>query len=219
MMKRKQYFLLGLSFSAMLCCIAIIAKAQAGKKSILRTGPGVSFFTNDKGTKSIPAFGFSIGLSPTLPLGKQIYLKPEIDISKKGGRLDYDIPGIYTGNVKYRIYYLDFPVMAGIRLNSWMALEAGVYGALRLSGNFDFQGTFSTGYGVFDRDDLKPFDYGAVTALIFQSRVASIGLRYSHGLSPVATSGNNNAALLLGNATNNTLQFCIQKMRLRKKRK
>ena len=203
----------------LLCGAVMTANAQVSKASMLRTGPGVSFFTGHNGSKSIPSFGFSIGLAHTFPLSKKIYLKPEIAVSKKGGKIDYDMSGVFTGHVKYRIYYLNAPVMCGVTLTDWLLLEAGIYGAIKLGGSFDFQGNFATGYETFTQKNLKSLDYGTVVALVFQTGWAQLGLRYSHGLCPVLGSDNTNATALLGNAGNNSLQITIQKTRLRKKGK
>lgn len=188
--------------------------AQTGKISILKTGAGINFFSGHQGSQSVPIVGVSVGLSPSLPLSKRIYLRPEVAFSMKGGRIDYLAGNIFNGNVRYHINYLELPVMIGIRANAWLALEAGAYGAIKLGGNFDFQGSFTYGYGIFDRDDLEDVDYGPVGGVVLKTRFIQIGIRYYHGLNSVAA--NEKSIVLLGNAVSNTVQLCIQTKRFRR---
>ncbi len=195
-------------------CYTNPISAQMGKTSILKAGVGINFFSNHNGSQSVPIMGVSVGLSPTLPLSKRIYLRPEISFSMKGGRIDYLAGNIFNGNVRYHINYLEVPVMIGIQANAWLALEAGAYGAIKLGGNFDFQGSFTYGYGIFDRDDLEDFDYGSAAGVVLKTRFIQIGIRYYHGLNSVAD--NEKSGLLLGDAVNNTVQLCIQTKRFRR---
>lgn len=192
------------------------ANAQAPKLSMLRTGPGIAFFSGTNAASSVPAFGFNIGLALSVQLSEQFYVKPEIALAKKGGKLEYTSQSIYSGYVQYRVYYLDLPVMIGARISDTWAIEAGGYGALKLGATFNFQGTFAAGYGTFNSDVLNRIDYGLAGGIVFKSRFLLIGLRYTHGLNPVVSNtGNSSATLLLGNAANNTFQLSIQKVRWR----
>lgn len=203
-------------FFLTLCFATASTSAQAIKVSLLRTGPGVAFFTGSNAASSVPAFGFNIGAAPTVQLSEWFYLKPEIAIAKKGGRLDYVSPGIYSGSVKYRIYYIDCPIMIGANLSRRLSIEAGGYSAVKLGANFNFEGTFAGGYGTFAGDALKSVDYGLACGITFKARILHIGLRYTHGLTPVIQdSGHNSAAPLLGSAVNNTVQLTIQKVHFR----
>ena len=201
---------------ALCMCYMGSISAQMGKPSILKTGAGINFFSDHNGSQSVPIAGLSIGLSPDFTLSKRFYLKPEIAFSMKGGRIDYSAGNIFNGNVRYHINYLELPVMIGLRANAWLALEAGVYGAVKLGGDLDFQGSFTYGYGVFDRDDLEDLDYGPAAGVVLKSRFIQIGIRYYHGLNPVAA--NEKSGFLLGNAVNNTVQLCIQTKRFRRKK-
>ncbi len=193
---------------------ASVTRAQTRGVSLLRTGPGLAFFTGSGAYGSTPSFGFNIGVAPKVPLSEHFYLKPELALAKKGGRLEYGTNSIFSGSVKYRLYYLDCPVIIGVQLGDRWAIEGGGYSALKLGANFSFEGTFSEGYGTFSGDALKGLDYGLVGGVVFKSRLLHLGLRYTHGLTPVVQNNNlSGAGPLLGNAVNNTLQLTIQKAR------
>jgi|GEM_PF-1678667 len=198
------------------CLFINQAQAQRRKTSIVKLGTGISFFSNQANGSSVPRVGISIGLAPTIPLSPKLYLKPEIAFSMKGGRIDYNAATIFSGNVRYQINYLDLPLVAGLRLTPWLVVEGGAYGAVKLGGSFDFQGTFAVGYGAFDRHDLHGFDYGPIGGLVLQSRLLQLGIRYYHGLTEIAAE--EKARVLLGNASNNTIQLCIQLKRFRRKK-
>ncbi|MBO9564380.1 MAG: PorT family protein [Niastella sp.] len=193
------------------------AIAQRAGTSPLKIGLGVSYFSHHAYGKSVPRAGISIGLAPTIRLSRAAYLKPEVAFSMKGSRIDYNAAGLFNGNVRYQLNYLDIPIVIGLRANHWLALEAGGYGAIKLGGSFDFEGTFAAGYGTFDRDDLHGFDYGPVAGVALQSRLLLFNIRYYYGLRSIAA--NEEAGLLLGDATNNSIQLSIQMKRFRKRKR
>lgn len=196
------------------------AFAQSNNLSLLRMGPGVAFFTGSNSAGSAPAFGFNIGVAPIFQLSDQFYLKPEFALAKKGGRLEYVLPEIYSGFIKYKIYYIDCPIMIGVNLSRKLSIEAGGYSAVKLGANLNFEGTFASGYGTFASEALKSVDYGLACGIVFKSWILQIGLRYTHGLAPVIQDIDHNSAVpLLGNAVNNTVQLTIQKVHFRGRKK
>lgn len=210
-------YLSHLSLIAVFAFLLQPATAQLARTSPLKLGLGISYFSHHAYGESVPRAGISIGLAPTIRLSRAAYLKPEVAFSMKGSRIDYNTAGIFNGNIRYQLNYLDIPVVIGLRANRWLAVEAGGYGAIKLGGSFDFQGSFAAGYGTFDRDDLHGFDYGPVAGVALQSRLLLFNLRYYHGLRSIAA--NEEAGLLLGDAANNTIQLSVQMKRFRKKRR
>lgn len=207
-----------LLLNILLCLIAFGVQAQdiREKPSILRTGPGLSYFSGHEGSRGVPRMGLSIALAPTFTLSEQFYLKPELAFSMKGGKIEYNSSGVFNGSVRYRINYFELPLLLGIRPLDWLAFELGGYGAVEVGGNFDFTGTFSYGYGVFDRDDLNDFDYGVTMGVVFRSRRLHLGIRYYHGLQEVSSGSASH--VLLGDAAMRTFQLTLQKVRQRKRR-
>lgn len=202
---------------SLLCVLVSFAFAQSTSVSVLRTGPGVAFFTGANTASSVPAFGFNIGVAPIVRLSDLFYLKPEIALAKKGGKLEYKLPEIYSGNIKYRIYYIDCPIMVGVSLSRRLSIEAGGYSSFKLGANFNFAGTFAGSHGSFASGALKALDYGILGGIVLKTSILQVGLRYSHGLTTVVNGNDDNsAARLLSQAVNNSVQLTIQKLHLRR---
>ncbi|MGV8139084.1 MAG: porin family protein [Mangrovibacterium sp.] len=196
-----------------LCCSGML-KAQnrlAGAESLLKIGTDISFFSSDREAQHIPVTGFHIGIAPTIQLNPSVYFKPEAAFSMKGGRMNYDSGfGHFNGDVRYRINYLEFPMMFGIKHKPGFAIEFGPYAAIEVGGNFDFEGDFAAGYGKFYREDIRDFDYGIAAGI----KIGPLGVRYYHGLQEIA--GNDVSQAFLGNTKNHTFQICLQRSRFRK---
>ncbi|MFC7526550.1 outer membrane beta-barrel protein [Parapedobacter sp. GCM10030251] len=205
-----------LAAALVLLFVTLTTAAQAGRPSLFKLGTSVSFFSGHHGDQGGPRIGFSGGIAPTIPLSLRVYLRPEVAFSMKGGRIDYSTADVFSGNVRYRINYFEFPLVLGIHANRWLGVELGGYAALKTGGKFDFQGTFAYGYGTFDRDDLDSYDYGPVFGLVLHSRRLQFGIHYYYGLNAIAA--NDRSRTLLGNAANQTIQVSIQRKRLRRKR-
>ncbi len=106
----------------MLCCCP--GKCTGPQTLDVAHRTGRRFFSGTNAASSVPAFGFNIGLAPTVQLSKQFYVKPEIALAKKGGKLNYTSQSIYSGYVQYRVYYLDLPVMVGARISDKMGYRS-----------------------------------------------------------------------------------------------
>ncbi len=184
-----------------------VNESTPGRKflSLIKVGTGASYL--DVHNYS-PNFRFHIGLSPTISLSSYLYIKPEIAISLKGGYVSYD-DTFFNGNVSYRMGYLEFPLVLGLKPTQWLAFEFGGYGGLLLTSNFDFNGTFFYGYGSFGYDEVNFYDYGIVNGITFIGKKGEINIRYYHGLQKLAA--NSTAEVFLGNATNHTIQVTFKR--------
>jgi len=160
--------------------------------------------------------GFSIGLAPAFTVDRNFYFKPEMSFSLKGGGSSYQ-DYFYEGDVTYRLSYLEFPMMFGIRPSRHIAFEFGGYGAFLLGGSFAFNGTFYSGYGVFDSNELNNFDYGLAGGVVLSGRWLKVGIRYYKGLQQVSSMSSSQT--FLGNATNHTIQIYFQRASLRERRR
>jgi len=190
---------------------SIISNAQFRRSGrgvgLFKIGLNVSYLNPDLAYSQSARAGLQIGISPTIPVQQYIYVKPELSFSMKGGSASYD-QSFYTGSVTYRINYFEFPVVIGFKPAKNIALELGGFGALRVGGNFSFQGTFFTGYGNFLPGDLNDFDCGLIGGLVLRGRVTNVGVRYYYGMADVASNEVIND--FLGNATNHTIQLYFQ---------
>lgn len=188
-------------------------RSRGGRKgvSLLKIGMNVNYFSGDLPGDGAARVGLNVGLAPTIPLQGQFYLKPELSFSQRGGRIDYDqgFAG-FDGNVVYRLNYIDLPLLIGYRVGPMLAVEAGGFAAFEVGGNFDFQGTFFSGYGSFDRDDIEDFNYG----LAFGIKVGPLGVRYYYGLQEIASGSE--VSEFLGNATTHSVQIYLQRSGRRK---
>jgi hypothetical protein len=182
-----------------------------GAGGLLKIGTDISFFSSGLEARHIPVTGFHVGLAPSFLLSPTVYFKPEAAFSMKGGRINYDSGfGHFNGDVRYRINYLEFPVMFGIKPKPNFSFEFGPYAALEVGGNFDFEGDFASGYGRFYREDIRDFDYGIVAGI----NAGPLQIRYYHGLQEIAGSDVSHA--FLGNTANHSVQICLQRRRFRK---
>ncbi len=161
-----------------------------------------------------PRVRLHAGLASNIYLKHKLYLQPGLGLSLKGGKILYS-NDLFNGDAVYRLTYIEFPLMLGVKLLDKLAVEMGGYGALLVNSNFDFNGTFSTGYGAFGYEELNVFDYGLSGGVVFNVARFKIGVKYYHGLQKIASSSISEA--FLGDATNHTLQVNIQhSLRFRK---
>ena len=183
----------------------------ARKGGLLKIGIGISQFNT---ADNSPKVRFHAGLAPTFPISDEFYIKPEIALSLKGSNNVYH-GNYFDGDVTYRLGYLEFPIVVGFKPAEKIAFEFGGYGAFLLESNFDFDGTFLSGYGTFGQGELNTTDYGMVGGLVLSGRRVKIGLRYYYGFQEVASSAT--ARTFLGTATNQTIQLYLQRRTIRER--
>ena len=187
------------------------ARGGRGGASLLKIGMNINYFSGEFPGEGAPRIGLNLGIAPTIPLRRKLYLKPEVSFSQRGGRIDYDqsFAG-FEGNLDYRLSYIDVTLLIGYKIEPLIALEAGGFAAFEVGGNFDFEGSFFTGYGTFDRDDIEDFNYG----LAFGIKVGPVGVRYYYGLQEIAAG--TEVREFLGNASTHTVQIYFQRAKQRR---
>jgi hypothetical protein len=191
--------------------LTISKQRKRNRGGLLKIGVGINSINVADPT---PKLRFHIGFAPTIDIKEVLYIKPEMAFSLKGGNVSY-AGSYFDGDVTYRLSYLEFPLVFGFKPLRKIALEFGGYGAVLLGGNFDFSGTFFTGYGEFNPNELNSFDYGLTGGIVFSQRRVKFGLRYYHGLQNIANQST--ALTFLGSATNHTIQVYIQRSSLRER--
>lgn len=179
--------------------------------SYFKKGIGISFLSPQETENSGVRAGFHLGFAPSFPFSSNTYIKPEIAFSAKGGKADYGslTPGVFNGDILYKINYLELPVVFGYQASKFLSLEAGFYGAIPVGASFSFDGQFAAGYGEFDKDELHQYDYGLIGGI----KIGPIGIRYYHGLTNVAAT--QLAREFLGTAIQNTIQIYFQRSAFR----
>ncbi|WP_228530398.1 porin family protein [Tamlana sp. I1] len=129
---------------------------------------------------------FNAGLYTNFPITNILSIQPELLYSRKGSESVYD-NAIATGTAKFKLNYLELPVLLKINVADNINIHAGPYFAYLLnakvtnetdSGDFDFEENY-------DNDDFNKFDTGLSIGLGFDLDSVGFGLRYNYGLSTV----------------------------------
>lgn len=129
---------------------------------------------------------FNAGIYTTFPLTDFIAIQPELLYSRKGSELVYD-NAFASGTAKFKLNYIELPVLLKINLAKNLNIHAGPYFAYLVdaqitnesdSGSFDFQDNY-------DNDDFNRFDTGLAAGVGIDLDKVGIGLRYNYGLSTV----------------------------------
>lgn len=129
---------------------------------------------------------FNAGIFTSFPLSNFIAIQPELLYSRKGAELVYD-NAFATGTAKFKLNYIELPILLKINLAKNLNIHAGPYFAYLVdaqvtnesdSGNFDFEDNY-------DNDDFNKFDTGLAAGVGIDLDNLGIGLRYNYGLSTV----------------------------------
>ncbi|MGE5944447.1 MAG: porin family protein [Flavobacteriales bacterium] len=129
---------------------------------------------------------FNAGLFVNLPISDMLSIQPEVLYSRKGSELSYD--NVFaTGTAKFKLNYIEVPVLLKVNVTDNFNLHAGPYFAYLIDsqitnetndGTFDFEDNF-------DNDDFNKFDAGLSAGLGFDFDSFGIGARYNYGLTTV----------------------------------
>lgn len=150
-------------------------------------------------------FGFFMGGSFSLPLGKRFSLEPQLVYSRKGGKGDYFTNNFYEGSVRFKLHYLETPLLLNIHTKSIVDVIIGGYAGFLVDTNFDYGTQYYYGYGELDNGQFEKIDLGVIGGIGINMPNGKIVLKYSHGLSDVAKDGN--AYLFLEGARNQGFSF------------
>ena len=129
---------------------------------------------------------FNAGVYAKLPITDAFAIQPELLYSRKGAELVYN-NALAEGTAKFKLNYIELPILLKINLTNSFNIHAGPYFAYLIdaqvtneneSGTLNFEETYNN-------DDFNKFDYGlsAGVGLDFQS--LGFGIRYNYGLQTV----------------------------------
>jgi Outer membrane protein beta-barrel domain len=180
---------------------ATTSTARAGIKG----GLNVSNLYVDDVDDENARFGFNVGLYAQLFSSEVFAIQPELLYSTKGTRTTYD-NGVFAGDVKFNLNYLEVPVLAVVKLGSAAELHFGPYWSYLLAANIDVDGDIDT-FDELDRDNFQSWDFGLAGGVGLNFGSTQIGVRYSKGLRKLADS--DNARALVGDAKNSCAQLYI----------
>ena len=167
-------------------------------------GPQATSFHSDSYDSDFQ-FGFFIGGSLSLPLNNHISLEPQLIYNRKGGKGDYYINNFYDGSIRFKLHYLETPLLVNLHTKSVVDVILGGYAGFLLDSSFDYSGPYTYGYGELDNDQFEKVDLGLVAGIGINMPHGKIVFKYSHGFSEVAKEGN--AYLFLEGAKNHGFSF------------
>ncbi len=153
--------------------------------------------------------GFNAGVfartMPESPVGLQV----ELLYSTKGNHTKYNaFFGLVQQDVDFNLNYLEFPVMASIRVLDVVDFQIGGYAAYLLSGKVKTSGDLGSGSGELDKSDFTSLDAGIIGGVGFNvGDNLQIGMRYLHGLVDVVD--NKDLSAVVGDAQNRCLQVYL----------
>ncbi|ALJ05489.1 hypothetical protein APS56_10325 [Pseudalgibacter alginicilyticus] len=164
------------------------AQVSDGSSPQIGIKGGVNFsnmYTDDVDDNNMLT-SFNAGLYTSFPLTDFIAIQPELLYSVKGSELVYD-NAFASGTAKFKLNYIEVPLLLKINLAKNINVHAGPYFAYLIDsqitnesegGSLDFEENY-------DNDDFNKFDTGLSAGVGFDLNNLGIGLRYNYGLSTV----------------------------------
>jgi hypothetical protein len=180
-----------LILSALGCACFTLANAQndnASSSSSFGVKGGVNFsnlYTEDVDDNNVLT-SFNVGLFATMQITNFLAIQPELLYSRKGAELVYD-NAFANGTAKFKLNYIEVPVLVKINVTKNFNIHAGPYFAYLIDAdikNESSNGGFNFEENI-DNDDLNKFDYGLSGGLGLDFETIGFGVRYNYGLATV----------------------------------
>ncbi len=184
-MKTRKRILAGLVV-ALTSTLAVNAQDSSDAEFGVKGGVNFSnLYTEDVDDNNVLT-SFNAGFYAKLPLAAGLSIQPELLYSRKGAELVYD-NAFVEGTAKFKLNYIEVPVLLRLNLTDNINIHAGPYFAYLIdaqvkneteSGTFDFEDNYNN-------DDFNKFDYGLSAGVGLDFESLGIGLRYNYGLQTV----------------------------------
>jgi opacity protein-like surface antigen len=154
--------------------------------------------------------GFQIGGFAEFKISEKFAFQPELMYSAQGGKEsvfeDFGAGDTYTTDSKYKLSYLNIPVMAKYYATPKLSIEFGPQVGFLLSAKKDvnftetFEGISVSGSGSVDiKDSTSSVDFGVNLGAGYDfTENISAGLRYNLGLSNIVDSNDSNSSVKNG---------------------
>ena len=151
---------------------------------------------------------FHLGLFMEIPISGRFSFQPEVLYSGQGYNMVEN--NDFTGEVDYKVDYIQVPLMAKIYLVKGLYAEAGPQFGFKVKEEIDFKSDASSGDITIDPDDsqIKGFDTNLALGAGYKfDNGLSLSARYNHGLTSIFKDD----APLIGNADvkNSVWQFGV----------
>ncbi|SHK11846.1 Outer membrane protein beta-barrel domain-containing protein [Reichenbachiella agariperforans] len=192
-----------LTFLTLFTTLYTQAQPQTGIKAGLNFSNLMEGDVNDENVR----LGFHAGIYSQVKLRGPVFLMPELTFSTKGNSVIYDVLGA-EGKTDFNLYYIDMPLLAGVRLGEVLELHLGPYMSYMLGANIKTEGDLGEDEDELNRKDLQTFDYGISGGLAFNFDDFGVGARYNWGRARVAK--RDAAEFLLGDAKNSVGQIYLR---------
>lgn len=184
-----------------LCLLGFISLSNAQESSTTGARFGVKGgvnFTNlyvDNVDDTNMLTSFNAGFFVELPITQGIAIVPELNFSRKGSEVQNTLL-TETYKSKFKLSYLEMPVLLKLNLVPNFNLHAGPYVAYLLNAKTDVVDENGDRVESFeyDTDDFNKIDYGLSAGLGFDFNNFGIGARYNYGLSEINKDNNANGA-------------------------
>lgn len=184
-----------------LCLLGFISLSSAQESSTTGARFGVKGgvnFTNlyvDNVDDTNMLTSFNAGFFVELPITQGIAIVPELNYSRKGSEVQNTIL-TETYKSKFKLSYLEMPVLLKLNLVPNFNLHAGPYVAYLLNAKTDVVDENGDRVESFeyDTDDFNKLDFGLSAGLGFDFNNFGIGARYNYGLSEINKDNNANGA-------------------------
>ena len=187
----------GIKLLAAIALIGLSNTTQAQTDSSTKTQFGIkggvnfSNIYNEDVDDNNMLTSFNAGVYATFPLSDFIAIQPEVLYSVKGAQLTYD-NAFATGEAKFKLNYIEVPVLAKFNVTKNLNIHAGPYFAYLVDaqvknetegGSFDFEENFNN-------DDFNKFDAGISAGLGLEFDSLGFGARYNFGMTKIGKETN-----------------------------
>lgn len=173
----------------------LVTSAQEASSSNFKFGfkGGVNFsnlYTDNVDDNNVLT-GFNVGIFAKMPITQTFAIQSELLYTTKGAELVYN-NNFVNGTAKFRLNYIELPVLLVINLTNNFNLHAGPYVAYLVDGKAtnDSQGTLFDIENNLSNDDYNKFDAGLSAGLGFDGNQIGFGVRYNYGLQKVGKERN-----------------------------
>ncbi len=145
--------------------------------------------------------GFNAGIFAKLPVTRGFSIQPELLYSVKGAKEDYNNLAEGSGEYRFNLGYVEFPLLAVVNLAPNFNLQAGGYAAYLVSANVKDVNSNGTVNGAteLNADNFNRWDFGLAAGFGFDIENFTLGARYNYGLTNIGKSGS-----LSGDLTENS---------------
>lgn len=184
--------------------VAVTAKAQyLGVKG----GLNLSNLRLDDVDSENMRVGYHFGAFLNLPISDGFAIQPEVLYSTKGSKAEYHqdlgFLGQFDADTKFKLDYIDVPILAVFRVGDAFEIHAGPYIGFLMNSKFEVDGDVELEDDL-DKDNFKSMDYGLTGGIAINFSAIQVGARYNYGLQKIQDSDATD--LLLGDAKNSYFQ-------------